>query len=1171
MNTNMEQFINQFPVHKTIKFKLFPIGKTYELMKDLLYKDKERAMAYQVVKCLINDYCQNEVIAPNLKKLANDKSWLNKLRDFHDASNMEERNQIQNDLAGIVNKKLPKTFKSKALLGALPQYMEKLSNEDLQRILHEIRDYGIAVDGQKLQDAWDNGLKDFTISCHDQFQGFSGFLKPLEANLKFLFSGRRNGIAHRIVYQNLVTFYRNERLLQIIEDFGDADDIVFHNYSDCLIQKGVNNYNERIGQLVQWLKEYGDTHSKFKNWHKYFKKLNKQILSPRVAPEWLPKAFNSDGEMVISLRAFIDEIEQQHSRLRQLIADIDFYDDHIYFFRKALSRFSVSLRNDCKAFDDELRLPRGQAKCKSVSFAWMPYKQELIEELNKQIADILSDIDSNHRSAVPYLNLERAEKNDYRQNNVASLHIHKLMEAYLSLYRIIKPFTGTGKEEDRSEGFYDELTTIWDGLQHVQKLYDAVRNWLNTKVYENNTYPVYLNKDTILNNWTDKATYIKRNGKYYFIIYKDSKEKDIVEHKGNSAILYHINKQDPKRIAQNLTKQFVFSMKENTDKGREEPTQAKFVRDNPDKFLADWKLVKTEEYKDPKNRKAQIHAISYFQRCLQAHPDYNIFNWQFRSAEEYETFDSFVDSLKDKLYKIEEKAIDWSYVKQLAEEGKVYLFKLYNKDYAENKMADSNPNLHTLYWEAMFSRQNLSQYDIKLEEPKLFRREEASIRQGELDKRYIPRRFLKDQLELHIPLHMNANAHASCDINQTVLGAIREGTIEHIIGIDRGERNLLYYSVLRLSDGEIIDKGQGSLNVTFNDVDYHALLSKKEEELHDEQKNWKARTSIRKLKEGYLSQAIHQLTSLVLKYHAVIVLEDLPENFRQKIDKQIYQIFERKLMDKLSYLVDKSAKEGQPGSLHSALQLANPEFKKDENIICQNGILFLVPPEYTSAIDPITGFCNLFDRGLVRDVASLLCEFEGISYNQQHDWFEFTWDYAHFVNYTRLTHCETSLHWTVCSNGSRIEWTGSEKMRTRKCEKVDLTDSLKALFDKNGIQYQTGEDIREAICSIRDRDYKKELKRLFFLMLSLRNTIKDGDKQQDYIISPTRDGDGTFYDSRDYEEKDYPKMPICGDANGAYNIARKGILSIKKLECGNEGVLSLYEWADSARQRNIHL
>jgi len=1166
----MEQFTNLFPVHKTIKFKVYPIGETFKQMEDLLKDDKERAMAYQVVKCLINAYCQNEVIAPNLKKLSSEQSWTRKLEEFHNARDWDSRSRIQSDLIQIVNKKLPKSFNSKALLERLPCYIEKLSDEDLRRTLHNIHDYEITVNGQKIQDVWDGGLKDFALTCHGKFQKFSGYFKPLEVNLKFLFSGKRNGIAHRIVYQNLVTFERNRKWSQIVERIQSVDDITC-DYSECLVQDGIDKYNESIGRLVMWLKEYGDSHSDYRNLHKHFKKLNKQILSPRVVPEWLQKAFNSDEEMILSLRAFLDEIEPQHLRLNQLVQNFDSYDNHIYIFRKALPQFSILLRDNYKALDEELDLPNGQTKCKSVSFAWMPFKKELVEELKKEVLDIFSKINKNSQSVTTYLDGERAKRNDYRQNNQASLCIKNLMESYLALYRTVKPLIGTGEEEDRNEDFYDELTTIWDILQHVKKLYDSVRNWLNTKIYENNSYPVFLNEYTLLKK-KDSHAYIKRNGKYYFILYKDIKEKDIINHKGDSAIFYHVDKQDPNHFAANLERWFIFSMKANKAKGRNKPTKAKFVRDHSE-FLDDWEIVKSGKYKNTRNKKARIHAISYFQRCLQV--EYKEYNWQFRPAEEYESFDDFIDSHKDNLFKIEEYEIDWAHVLQLADEGKIYLFKLYNKDYAKNKVVGSKPNLHTLYWEMMFSRQNLVHYNITLEEPKIFRREKASTPQGVLDMRNIPRRFAKDHLELHIPLHMNVNAHVACDLNQAVLEAIRDGKINHIIGIDRGERNLLYYSVLRLSDGKIIKKGQHSLNITSNNVDYHAKLSEKEKELHDEEKDWKARTGIRKLKEGYLSQAINQLTSLIIKYHAVIVLEDLPDDFiskRQKINKQIYQIFEKKLVDKLSYLVDKDANEGQTGNIHSALQLAKQEFDKEEpNKIRQNGFLFLVPPDYTSAIDPVTGFCNLFDKDCVRNVCSLLSNFESISYDQQHDWFEFTWDYSCLINYTRLTQCDTSLRWTACSNGSRIEWTGSEKMQTRKCETVNLTDSFKTLFDKYNIQYQKGEDIREAICSIRDTDYKKELKRLFFLMLSLRNTVNDGEKQQDSIISPVRDGEGKFYDSREYEEKDDPELPTCGDANGAYNIARKGILTIQKLGSGNDEALSLNEWVNSTREGNIHL
>ena len=68
---------------------------------------------------------------------------------------------------------------------------------------------------------------------------------------------------------------------------------------------------------------------------------------------------------------------------------------------------------------------------------------------------------------------------------------------------------------------------------------------------------------------------------------------------------------------------------------------------------------------------------------------------------------------------------------------------------------------------------------------------------------------------------------------------------------------------------------------------------------------------IEELKEGYLSQVIHKITQLMVKYHAIVVLEDLNMGFmrgRQKVEKQVYQKFEKMLIDKLNYLVDKKGR-----------------------------------------------------------------------------------------------------------------------------------------------------------------------------------------------------------------------------------------------------------------------
>ena len=61
--------------------------------------------------------------------------------------------------------------------------------------------------------------------------------------------------------------------------------------------------------------------------------------------------------------------------------------------------------------------------------------------------------------------------------------------------------------------------------------------------------------------------------------------------------------------------------------------------------------------------------------------------------------------------------IDWTYISEadinkLDEEGKIYLFQIYNKDFAEN--STGKENLHTMYFKNIFSEENLKNIVIKL-------------------------------------------------------------------------------------------------------------------------------------------------------------------------------------------------------------------------------------------------------------------------------------------------------------------------------------------------------------------------------------------------------------------------------------------------------------------------
>ena len=83
---------------------------------------------------------------------------------------------------------------------------------------------------------------------------------------------------------------------------------------------------------------------------------------------------------------------------------------------------------------------------------------------------------------------------------------------------------------------------------------------------------------------------------------------------------------------------------------------------------------------------------------------------------------------------------------------------------------------------------------------------------------------------------------------------------------------------------------------------------------------------------------------------------------RQKVEKQVYQKFEKMLIDKLNYLVDKKAACDRPGGLYHAYQLANA-FESFRKLGKQSGFLFYIPAWNTSKIDPVTGFVSLLGAG----------------------------------------------------------------------------------------------------------------------------------------------------------------------------------------------------------------
>lgn len=548
--------------------------------------------------------------------------------------------------------------------------------------------------------------------------------------------------------------------------------------------------------------------------------------------------------------------------------------------------------------------------------------------------------------------------------------------------------------------------------------------------------------------------------------------------------------------------------------------------------------------------------IDFYKASIDKHEEWNKFGFEFSDTNNYEDISGFFREVDRQGYKMSFRPVAASYIETLVEEGKLYLFQIYNKDFSA--YSKGTPNMHTLYWRMLFDERNLSDvvYQLNGGAELFFRRKSlqngrpthpANIpiknKNSRNDKKESlfdydlikNRRYTVDKFQFHVPITLNFKSDGAGRINERVREYLRSADDVHVIGIDRGERNLLYLVVTDM-DGNICE--QFSLNEICN-TDYHSLLDEREHKRMQERQSWQAIEGIKELKEGYLSQVVHRIATLMVKYRAIVVLEDLNFGFmrsRQKVEKSVYQKFEHMLIDKLNYLVDKKANPTTPGGLLKAYQLTD-KFESFQKLGKQSGFLFYVPAWNTSKIDPATGFVNMLDLGYesIDKAKALLCKFDSIRYNACKDWFEFALDYDKFGS--KATGTRTK--WTVCTYGQRID-TYRNKDSQWVSRDVDLTNELKSLFAEHGIDIYS--NLKDAIVAQNDKEFFANMQRILKLTMQMRNSKTGTDT--DYIVSPVADANGRFFDSRQADAT----MPKDADANGAYNIARKGIMLVQQIK-----------------------
>ena len=1220
MANSLSGFTGLYSLSKTLRFELRPVGKTKENMKikGLLSEDEHRAKSYKQVKKIADDY-HRKFIENALKNVH--LEGVEEYAELYCKRNKTEKERKEIDKAADNLRKQVIKFMTTR------DEFKKLGKKDfIEEMLPEFVD---SEEKKKL-------IK--------EFKGFTTYFGGFFENRNNMYSAEKKStsIGYRVIDQNLPKYIDNVNALKKIlevnpgnmienieNDFMDMlegkalnEFISLDNYSYFITQSGIDKYNTVIGgkscderTRIKGINEYVNLYNqKADKKIGILKPLYKQILSDKDSKSFLPESFERDNELLNAIELFNAGQKENIESIKGLFEQLSEYEaDHIYVKDIFLSEISNELFSEWgyikgrleDKYDEEYTGKKKANTEKYIEERKKYFKNKRSYSLSELDAILENNAVTSYFSgeqlkqaiinmADSYKDIEDLVNTDYpsdrklQKDKESTKLIKGYLDACKDFGRFIQPLLGDGKESEKDAAFYGKFTPAWEAFDSITPLYNKVRNYMTKKPYSTEKVKLNFENQTLLAGWdlnkeegNKSLIFIKDNNYYLGIMDKQHNKifRDVEEAKSEPyyrkmeyKLLPGANKMLPK----------VFFAKSNID----------FF--NPsNKILEDYNAGRHKKG-DNFDIKACHALIDFFKESIEKHQEWRQFEFEFSPTETYKDISDFYREVEAQGYKISFKNISEKYIDELVDEGKLYLFKIWNKDFSPH--SKGTPNLHTLYWKMIFDEKNLQDVVYKLNgEAEVFFRK-ASIDEKDIIKHEAnkpienknklndkkksvfnydlikDRRYTVDKFQFHVPITLNFKALGRDNIDRYAREYIKEAKDLHIIGIDRGERHLLYLTVIDM-DGNI--KEQYSLNEIVNEyngkehhINYHDLLDKREKEMERAKKEWQTIESIKELKEGYISQVIYKISQLMIKYNAILVLENLNEGFingRKKVGKQVYQKFEKMMIDKLSFLVDKKLDPEENGGLLKPYQLVN-EFKGFKQLGKQSGMIFYIPAWNTSNIDPCTGFVNLFERkhlkySSVNAAVDFWSKFESIAYDDKGEYFKFSFDYSRFTGRAE----GTKTDWTVCSVGERIvNFRNPDNNSQWDSKTVDPTAEIIELCREYDIDCKS-EDLKTEFVSVKDRRFHEELLRLFRLILQMRNSVTG--TEIDYMISPVANAEGVFYDSRNCKKN----LPENADANGAYNIARKGLWIINKIKETKEAELmniSNKEWLNFA-QKNV--
>lgn len=1255
----------------TLRNRLIPIGKTEENLKkaNMLESDFERAKAYVEVKNIIDDF-HRSFIEDVLSKETLGLDWgalydqFDLFQSEKDKSKKAKHKKQLEVLQSVMRKDIVKKFKNDE---RYPKLFKKEILTDLLPSIIKDDDTGTITDKKAALDTFTGFATYFTGFHQNRENLYSEEAKSTAISNRIVNENFPKFYANVKVFEDLQKNFPDiiSETEDSLKDFLNGKKLseIFNkeNFNAVLSQSGIDFYNTVIGGIsgesgkekIQGLNEKINLASQKllpEDKSKLRKKMTllyKQILSDKKTASFIPAGFEKSEEVYETVRQFKEQnLDRAKFKIEKTFNSADYDLNQIFVPSKELTAFSLAIFGNWSILNEGFFLLEKDKAKKELSekqsenitkqigkndyslselqTAYERWANENKVQIDKNVknyfllAPLQTDEQTKEKHSVKILDnlTETYSKIDFEQQKnlqaekEAATPIKNFLDEVQNLYHYLKLVDYRG-EEQKDSNFYSQLDGILADIAEIVPLYNKVRNFVTKKPGEIKKIKLNFECSSFLNGWatefgTKDAHIFIYNNKYYLGIFDRKLSEEDIELLKNSGNCKHLIYDFQKPDNKNTPRLFIRSKGDSYA-----PAVAKYnlpiesVIDFYDRgaFKTENRSKNPEEYKE-----ALAKLIDYFKLGFSRHDSYKNYTFSWKETKDYNDIAEFYADTIKSCYQLKFENINFENLEQLADDGKLYLFQIYNKDFAEK--STGKKNLHTLYWENLFSQENLNDVCLKLNgEAELFFRPKSEnikeikhekgsilVNKTTADGKSIPeeiyqeiykfknnmisslsdeaqeyldthkvvwnkanytitkdRHFLQDTYLFHCPITMNFKSPeiTGKKFNEKVLNYLKNNPDVKIIGLDRGERHLIYLSLIN-QKGEIeMQKTLNTVYQTRNDkplvpVNYQEKLVQKEGDRDKARKNWQTISNIKELKEGYLSNIVHEIAKLMVENNAIVVMEDLNFGFKRgrfAVERQVYQKFENMLIEKLNYLVFKDKAVNEPGGVLNAYQLTDKSANVSD-VGKQCGWIFYVPAAYTSKIDPKTGFANLFiTKGLnVEKKKAFFEKFDAVRYDEKEECFVFSIDYSKLCD-----NADYQKKWDIYTRGERLVYSKKEN----KTFSVKPTEKLKEIFNDKGINWKNEENFLDSILSVEaekaNAPFFDELLRSFNTSLQMRNSIPNSSNaEDDYLISPIKAEDGTFFDSREQFSlgKD-AKLPIDADANGAYHIALKGLYLLK--------------------------